>query len=135
MKTASLLFILSVVLTCGSFSMAKHFWRGQTISGNKIEEKWPDQKKFEAQSFRNGDSKVRSKMTKALASSKQFIGKSVSEIRAELGAWDGYYFSDAFPAYIIQDGRAEHTDTWQIVFLLDKNEKVSEIIVHKNCCG
>lgn len=67
-------------------------------------------------------------------SSKELFGKGAAEIRALLGDWDGYYWSDAFPAYIIKDGRLDHGDTWQIVFLLDRRWKTSEIIVHKNCC-
>lgn len=128
------LFIVSIAVFsfCG-FAVAKHFWRGETMSVSKVEKTWGNAP-FDAKKFRDGDVKARAKMAKSILSSKQFIGKFADEIRTELGSWDGYYFSDMFPAYIIQDGRAENGDTWQIVFLLDRQQKVSEIIVHKNCC-
>ena len=65
---------------------------------------------------------------------KLFIGKDNSEIRKELGNYSGYYFSDMYPTYIIQRGKNHQEETWQIVFLIDRNEKISDVIMHKNCC-
>lgn len=128
------LFVVSIVILvfCG-LAVAKHFWRGETMSMSAVGKTWGSDP-FDALKFRQGDAKTRSKMTKSMMLSKQLIGKSSEEIRKELGSWDGYYFSDMFPAYIIQDGRLEKGDTWQVVFLLDQNQKVTEVIVHKNCC-
>ena len=69
-----------------------------------------------------------------LKNQKQYIGKSISEIREIFGPYSGYYFSDMFPTYFIEIARTRQEDSWQIVFLIDRKEKISEIIVHKNCC-
>lgn len=133
MRKSGLIVVSIVVLAFCGLAVAKHFWRGKTMSVPAVEKTWGHDP-FDACRFREGDAKTRSKMAKSMMSSKQFIGKSSEEIRKELGSWDGYYFPDMFPAYIIQDGRIEKGDTWQIVFLLDQHQKVTEVIVHKNCC-
>ena len=66
-----------------------------------------------------------------LKSGDHFRGMKTAQIRAELGNPDGFYFRDSFPAYIIDE---TENDTWQIVFLLNNKFKVSNIIVHRNCC-
>lgn len=58
----------------------------------------------------------------------------VLEVRQHLGAPDGLYFSDVFPAYMIHRGRGATEDSWQIVFLLTNDRRVEDIVVHKNCC-
>jgi hypothetical protein len=118
----------------GLRSTAKHFWRGDTLSTSKVCKKWGEAA-FNENQFLNGDEKVRAKMAcSILKNQKQFIGQSRLEIRKKLGDFDGFYFSDMFPAYIIESGKTREQDTWQIVFMLDRKEKISEIIVHKNCC-
>lgn len=44
------------------------------------------------------------------------------------------HFIDTYPAYIIQSGKNKKEETWQIVFLLNSEYRVRDIIVHKNCC-
>ena len=66
-----------------------------------------------------------------LAHVDHFRGMKTPEVRAELGDPDGFYFRDSFPAYIIDEGTQEG---FQIVFLLNNQFKVSNVIVHKNCC-
>lgn len=50
------------------------------------------------------------------------------------GVYSGHYFKDVIPAYLIESAKNTDQDTWQIVFLSDKNYKIAKIIVHKNCC-
>lgn len=69
-----------------------------------------------------------------LKNQKKFIGKWYYEIRDLLGPHSGYYFSEFFPTYLIESAKKKGKDSWQIVFLLDRKQKISEIIVHKNCC-
>ncbi len=69
-----------------------------------------------------------------LKNKNKFVGKPIQDIHAEFGRHDGFYFSDWIPAYIIQDAKKKGDDVWQIVFTPDKHKKVSDIIVHKNCC-
>lgn len=123
-----------MVLASGGYVAAKHFWRGETLSARQVKEKWGDAS-FQADTFRAGSEETRAKMAYDLMkNSKKFIGKDRAEIRAILGDFDGFYFSDMFPTYIIATAKKAGDSTWQIVFILDRNEKVSEIIVHKNCC-
>jgi hypothetical protein len=51
-----------------------------------------------------------------------------------LGDFNGYYFSDVYPTYLINEPQKKGDDVWQLVFLLDKNRLISSVIVHKNCC-
>lgn len=131
MKKVILATLSVLVVGYGCVSLAKHFWRGETKSVSAVEKQWGHEP-FDAAKFKSGDYKARAKMAASMMTSKVLIGKSIDDIEKLLGTWDGYYFTDMFPAYIIQDGRIEKGDSWQIVFLLDKNYKTSEIIVHKN---
>lgn len=74
-------------------------------------------------------------MVSTLMRTNPFKGKSYKEVKAALGPSDGYYFSDYYPAYLIQEGWADGKDTWQVVFMLDKNRNVEDVILHKNCCS
>lgn len=128
------IFILGCVLSvfiCGGFVAAEHFLHGETMTKAKTAKKW-GQEPFNADRFKNGDEKVRASMAfSILADPKPFLKKDVLEIRKILGDPDGFYITDKFPAYIIQLSEQE---SWQIVFLLDRQDRVSEVIVHKNCC-
>lgn len=134
MKKVITIFMSFIGLSFAGFSVAKHFWRGETMSQSKVEKKWGSSP-LNLEEFRNGELKSRAKMAfSLLKDQKKFFGKDVWEVRKEFGDPDGFYFKDMFPAYIIDEGVGEDPDTWQVVFMLDKHNKVSEIIVHKNCC-
>jgi hypothetical protein len=134
MKKLSITLVAIFICLSGGFVAAKHFWRGETMPKSQVAKKW-GQGSFDLQKFKNGDEKTRAAMAFAiLQNQKQFIGKDRAQIRVELGDFDGFYFSDMFPAYMIESGSTQAEDSWQLVFLLDRNEKVSEVIVHKNCC-
>ena len=117
-----------------TFVIAQHFWRGPVMSSSEVKKKWGD-KKFDAKSFKEGSIETRASMAYDLLKRQdEFVGKNYFEIRTILGDYSGYYFSDMYPVYLIQEGRTHKEETWQIVFLIDRNEKIKEIIVHKNCC-
>ena len=59
---------------------------------------------------------------------------SVDELHAAILLIEDFYFSDVFPAYMIQRSQEDRDEAWQIVFLLNNERKVEDIIVHKNCC-
>jgi hypothetical protein len=103
------------------------------MSLTRVEKKW-GQSNFSAEKFKAGDKQVRASMAFSLIKQKKYIGKSILDIRAELGDFDGYYFSDVYPTYLINEPQKKGEDVWQLVFLLDKNKLVSSVIVHKNCC-
>ena len=123
-------------LLLGYFALciARHFWRGEVLSLAQVSKRWGSLV-FDEVAFKNGSMEQKAKMASSLLKNqKQYIGIDRGVIRERLGNYDGYYFSDMFPTYMIEEGKTDQEDSWQIVFLLDRNEKVSEIIVHKNCC-
>ncbi len=113
-----------------------HFWYGDLMGEKKVCERWGEQaldvKKFK---LAGEDSSLRAKMTCSLIKNKQkFIGKNIGEIRKLFGSYDGHYFIDLSPAYLIEIASKREQDSWQIVFLIDRHEKISDIFVHRNCC-
>lgn len=69
-----------------------------------------------------------------LMNKKKYLGMPVEDVRTTFGKPNGFYFIDTYPAYFIQEGKTHKEETWQLVFLLDENSKVRDVIVHKNCC-
>ncbi len=123
-------------VTCSVF--ASKFLKRETMPLLKVCERWGE-RKFEISSFKSGDESVKASMTcDLLKNQKQFIGINNTKIRSILGDYDGHYFSESFPTYIIrtatsiEDGKKN--GTWQLLFLLDRKQNISEIVVHKNCC-
>jgi len=101
---------------------------------HEVEKRW-GHATLNIDKFREGDAAARAAMTfDLLRRQKEFKGKYVVDIRKEFGDPNGFYFTDVFPAYLIQEGRNREEESWQIVFLLDKERKAEKIIVHKNCC-
>jgi hypothetical protein len=134
-KFGILLIAFSVLfLGVASVAIARHFWRGETLPAVRAEKRWGNEN-FDPVKFKSASISERARMAASLLKlQKRYIGIDRSDIRARLGDFDGYYFSDMFPTYMIEEGKDQSEDSWQIVFLLDRNEKVSEIIIHKNCC-
>ena len=63
-----------------------------------------------------------------------FVGMHRLEVRPLFGNPTGYYVTEFIPTYVIETAKTMAEDSWQIVFLIDRDEKVSRIVVHKNCC-
>jgi hypothetical protein len=104
------------------------------LSSQEVSQRW-GKGSFDAVKFKEGNERARAGMAYSiLTMKKKFFGKSVLEIRQQLGSSDGYYFSDVFPAYMIYRGEGPNEDSWQIVFLLNNDRQVRDIVVHKNCC-
>ena len=81
------------------------------------------------------ESAVRAKMAcSLLQTQKDYIDKDTTEIRELFGDYTGHYFIDMSPAYIIGGINKTDKNTWQIVFLINRRQTISQIIVHKNCC-
>ena len=62
------------------------------------------------------------------------VGLHRLEVRPLFGNPTGYYITEFIPAYMIETAKTMSEDSWQIVFLIDRDGKVSRIVVHKNCC-
>ncbi|MDE0152098.1 MAG: hypothetical protein OXK80_06375 [Bdellovibrionales bacterium] len=113
-----------------------HFWRGETMSVEGVCEKWGETP-FDLSKFKESGSNefIRAKMACSLLKNQnKYYGIERHKIREIFGAYSGHYFKDVIPAYLIESAKTKDQDTWQIVFLSDKNYKIARIIVHKNCC-
>lgn len=133
MKRSVLLFLATTALICGFLAYAQHPWLGKTMTVEQAGKKW-GKKSFSEELFKSGDMKLRSEMAYALVSSKKMLGLSPLELRARLGDFDGHYFSESYPTYLIQEAKRPGEESWQIVFLIDKDKKTKNAIIHKNCC-
>lgn len=126
--------VLIALLAVGGWSFAKHFWRGEVLNSSEVKKRWGAES-FDEGRFRDGSLPIRAGMAYALLQNKKnYLGKERMQIEKLLGSPDGFYFSDMFPAYMIERGRKAGEDSWQIVFLLNNEQKVSDVIVHQNCC-
>ena len=63
-----------------------------------------------------------------------YAGLHVSEIRSLFGDDTGYFWNEVQPTYLIEIAKTKEENTWQIVFLHDRERRVTKIVVHKNCC-
>jgi hypothetical protein len=125
---------LFVLLNTATPVQARHFWRGELMPQSQVAKRWGTDA-FDETRFKNAKAPERAKMAaELLANQKLYIGIDRADIRKRLGGFDGHYFSDMFPTYMIERAKDRDQDSWQIVFLLDREERISEIVVHKNCC-
>ena len=125
--------LLTVVLFISAVAIAQ-LWKGKTLSTNQVLKKWGNKTYIEA-GFKTGSAAQKAEMAYQILSKKnKYIGIDVDEVRKIFGSPDGFYFIDSYPAYILQEGKSYADETWQIVFLLNAEYKVRDVIVHKNCC-
>lgn len=133
MKRLILIFLASTALIVGFIAYAQHPWLGKTMSAQQVGKKW-GKKEFNEELFKTGDMKLRSEMAFSLINTKKMLGLTPVEIRTRLGDFDGHYFSESYPTYLIQEAKSPGEESWQIVFLIDRAQKTKSVIVHKNCC-
>ena len=112
-----------------------HFWGGELMSKKDVCRRWGEEP-FSAEKFKaNEDPSTRAKMAcSLLKNQKMYIGTNNIRIREILGNYSGYYFNEAFPTYFIERAQKMGDDAWQLVFLIDRQERIAKIVVHKNCC-
>ena len=113
-----------------------HLWGGELMSLNKVCKRWREAP-FSAEKFKSDGryGPLRAQMACSLIKNqKQYIGMDSAEIRKLLGDYSGHYFNEAFPTYIIERAKERGQDSWQLVFLIDRQWRISRIVVHKNCC-
>lgn len=103
------------------------------MTPQSAEKRW-GHKVFSAEAFKSATPQERATMSSDLITKKIFIGKTAEYVRSQLGATSGYFWSDHIPTYFIEEGWSQKKDSWQLVFLLDKNDRVTEVKIHKNCC-
>lgn len=123
---------LPIVLTAAVVS-GSHPWLGKSLPAEEAKKRWGSEQ-FDETKFKNADQKTRAKMAYSVLKAKNLIGLSASEVRSRLGTFDGHYFSESYPTYLIQTAEKAGEESWQLVFILDKDRKTKEVIIHKNCC-
>lgn len=126
-------FTITAIFVAAAWVYASHPWLGKTLSATQVQQKW-GKEAFDETKFKNAGQSERAKMAFSLMTSKKLLGLNTVEIRDRLGSFDGHYFSESYPTYLIQAATKKGEESWQIVFLIDKERKTKEIIVHKNCC-
>ncbi len=113
-----------------------HFWYGEIMDIQKVCEHW-GYSKLDINKFKSAEDNEALRATMAcdiLKKQNQFIGKDTLEIRKLFGDFTGHYFTDIIPTYIIGGVDNTDTNTWQLVFLINQEEEIARIVVHKNCC-
>lgn len=133
MKFKVITFVFIATFAGAAWVYASHSWLGKTLSPRQVQQRW-GQEAFDEAKFNNADQSRRAKMAYSLMTSKKLLGLKPVEIRERLGRFDGHYFSESYPTYLIQTAAKKGEESWQIVFLIDKERKTKEVIVHKNCC-
>lgn len=130
-------YLLSLLLVPASFavlSVAKFVYAMPSdtfMSFSEAKKRWGEDP-FDAELFKNGDESARAKMALSIVKNPTvFIGKTAPELRQMLGSQTGYYRFDMNPAYLISRDE-EGEDTWQLLFLLDRNYKIKTVKIHKN---
>lgn len=141
MKKVLLIAVLTAVLLSAGYvaaKLTKNYIRPVEFMGlKKACLRWGEQPLDEAKFKTSGeDRSLRAKMTcSLLKNQKKYIGMDNYKIREILGPPSGYFFSEAYPTYLINKaGERGGDDVWQLLFLIDKDQKISKIVVHKNCC-
>jgi len=133
LKNKILFFIFVASFSVAAWVYASHPWLGKTLTANQVKQRWGSESFNEAK-FKQANLNHRAKMAYSLLTSKKFQGLGAAEIREQLGDFDGHYFSESYPTYLIQIAERKGDESWQIVFLIDNDRKTKDVIVHKNCC-
>jgi hypothetical protein len=139
MINTQIVLVLVALLSLPIHSSAKSEPRGFLESQdflhiNEAETRWGTQK-FSAEKFKSGSSSDRAKMTVSLIQSNHLNGKHSDAVKAELGPFTGYFWSEKVPAYILEEGWTRGKSTWQLVCLLNDDGTVKAVRIHKNCCS
>ncbi len=133
MKKLLIAMTLIGVFTTSAVIYAQSFWGGKTMASKDVKLKWGHEK-YDAEKFKAGTYEVKSKMAYSIMTDKSLINKSYEDIHGMFGENDGFYFIDTYPTYIIQRGKNHSEETWQLVFRMNNQYKVRDIIMHKNSC-
>lgn len=131
-KTLSTIIASIFLLLCIGL-YAQPYFKDKTLNKSQVKAKWGNVQ-LDFMLFKTGTQAEKAKMAYSILDNKDLLGKSVEYIRENFGSPDGFYFIDTYPAYIIQEGKTNKEETWQIVFKLNEKYQVRDIIVHKNCC-
>ena len=133
-------FLIVVICAMASILLlvAMPLWslRGEYMDARKVCQRWGDLP-LVIEDFRAADEDERSRAEMAcslLGQQNRFIGMHRLEILELFGDSSGYYITEMTPTYLIETARSRDQDSWQIVFLINKDRLIRRVVVHKNCC-
>lgn len=118
------------------FAGAGHVLHGEFLSVREVCRRWGD-RPLDVEAFRSaeGDEPARAAMACSLLKNQaDYVGMHSSEIGSLFGEFSGFYQTEFQPTYLIERAKTKSDDTWQIVFLINHDRKVTDLVVHKNCC-
>lgn len=130
-----LIFLVALVLITTLSLLANNskyfFYRGTFISAKEAQKRLGkidiDLIKWKTASIAD-----RAKMASSIVINKKgFIGKTNLEIKQIFGENDSYYVNDPVPAYVIQENTPSGGERWDLVFLIDKDNNVFDIKIHR----
>lgn len=124
---------IALILGLSVALYAQSFWGGKTMTAAEVKLKWGHEK-YDAQKFKEGSYDIKSKMAYSIMTDKSLLKKTFEEIHEMFGENEGFYFIDTYPTYIVQRGKNHSEETWQLVFRMNNQYRVRDIIMHKNCC-
>ena len=123
---------LSLLLTA-----AWYFLRGDYLSVSEVCRRWGE-RPLDVAAFRSaeGDEFTRAAMVCSLLRNQDdYVGMGREEIMTLFGNPTGYYNTEMLPTYLIEVAKTRAHDSWQILFRIDRDGKVTKVVVHKNCCS
>ena len=128
--------LLMVFATLPSLSATWILPSSDYLGVEEVCRRWGEQP-LDIAAFRSaeGDESTRAGMACALLKAQDdFVGMHRLEVTPLFGIPTGYYNTEFIPTYLIETAMTLAGDSWQIVFLIGSDGKVSRIVVHKNCC-
>ena len=131
MKTKITILIgLGIAVVAGGVTVSRLSpFAGKVLTPVEIQEKWGSQP-FDSKKFSSEDLKMRASMAHSIVASKEnYMGKTGDEIREIFGYADGHYVNERFPSYVLEIGSKKSPETWQLVFMVDRDLKVNDVIV------
>ena len=87
--------------------------------------------------FRSSEEEMSTRAAKActfLKSQNDYIGMHQLEIRPLFGDHASYFDTEFVTAYLMEVAETEAPDSWQVVFPLNRDRKLADVVVPKNCC-
>ena len=134
MKKLLIFLILLVLITTPSLIAKNYksfFYKGTFISAKEAQKRW-GKIDMDLVKWRSISIPERAKMASSIVNNKKdFIGKNNLEIKQIFGENDSYYVNDPVPAYTIQENNPSGGERWDLVFLIDKNNKIFDIKIHR----
>lgn len=112
----------------------EEYFQAKFMSVSDAEKKWGIAK-FDATRFKAASTAQLAPMAVDIVKRHLYVGQDRKKVRQELGDPTGYFFSDTIYAYQIEEYSETKKESWQLVFIPDKDlKRVADVKIHKKCC-